>query len=287
MATLAEIRRRIASVKNTQQITKAMEAVAAAKLRRAQVRALAARPYAERIAEVLAEVASRVATYRHPFLVSRPMEQRLLILVTADRGLAGALNVNMQRAALRYLQGGPPGSLVTIGRKGRDFFRRLRVPILADTAQLGDRPELKDLLPVITVAMQEYLEGRADEVALGYTHFRSTVRLEPTVRPLIPVRVPERKEQLRVDYLYEPEAEVVLAQLLPRYVEAQVYAAVLDNQASEQSARMIAMRSASENAGELIEDLTLLRNKVRQASITKELMEIVSGAEALAAAGLT
>jgi F-type H+-transporting ATPase subunit gamma len=283
VATLADIRRRIASVKNTQQITRAMEAVAAAKLRKAQARAVAARPYADRMAEVLAEVASRVSTYRHPYLIPRPVARRLLILVTADRGLAGALNVNANRMALRYLQDGPAGALVTIGRRGRDFFRRLQVPILADTAQIGDSPELKDILPVITVAQDEYLAGRVDEVALAYTHFISTTRLEPMVKQVIPVALPARAEGPRVDYLYEPEAEAVLAALLPRYVEAQVYAAVLDNLASEQSARMVAMRNATENAGELIEDLTLLRNKVRQATITKELMEIVGGSEALAA----
>jgi F-type H+-transporting ATPase subunit gamma len=261
-----------------------MEAVAAAKLRKAQARAVAARPYADRMTEVLAEVASRVSTYRHPYLIPRPVARRLLILVTADRGLAGALNVNANRAALRYLQDGPAGALVTIGRKGRDFFRRLQVAILADTAQIGDSPELKDILPVITVAQDEYLAGRVDEVALAYTHFISTTRLEPMVKQVIPVALPERVEGLRVDYLYEPEAEEVLAALLPRYVEAQVYAAVLDNLASEQSARMVAMRNATENAGELIEDLTLLRNKVRQATITKELMEIVGGSEALTAA---
>ncbi len=283
MASLAEIRRRIASLKNTQQITKAMEAVAASKLRRAQSRAAAARPYAERMAEVLAEVASRVKIYRHPFLLPRPIERRLLLLVTADRGLCGGLNVNAIREALRYTQGGAPAVMVTIGRKGRDFFRRLRVPLVAEVSQIGDRPELKDILPAITVAMDEYLNGRVDEVALVFTHFRSMTRLEPTHATLIPVRVPERRDVLRADYLYEPEPEEVLSQLLPRYVEAQVYAAVLDNQASEQSARMIAMRNATENAGELIEDLTLVRNKVRQATITKELMEVVGGAEALAA----
>jgi len=282
MATLADIRRRIASLKNTQQITKAMEAVAASKLRRAQARAAAARPYADRMAEVLAEVASRVSTYHHPYLVPRPVQRRLLVLVTADRGLAGALNVNIFRSALQYLQEGQPGVLVTIGRKGRDFFRRLGTPIVAEVSQIGDRPDLKDILPAITVAREEYLEGRVDEVALAYTHFRSVTRLEPTITALIPVRVPERREGLRVDYVYEPDAEEVLSHLLPRYVEAQVYAAVLDNQASEQSARMIAMRNATDNAGELIDDLTLLRNKVRQANITKELMEIVGGAEALA-----
>ncbi len=283
MATLAEIRRRIASLKNTQQITKAMEAVAASKLRRAQARAAASRPYADRMAEVLTEVASRVTAYRHPFLIERPIKRRLMILVSADRGLAGGLNVNMFRAALRYMKDGPPTSLTTIGRKGRDYFRRLQVPILAEVSQLGDRPELRDIQPVITVAVEEYRAGNADQVALGYSRFISTARQEPVVKVLIPVAVPERREGLRVDYLYEPEAEEVLSRLLPRYVEALVYAALLDNMAAEQSARMIAMRNATDNAGELIDDLTLLRNKVRQATITNELMDIVGGAEALAA----
>jgi F-type H+-transporting ATPase subunit gamma len=285
VATLAEVRRRISSLKNMQQITKAQEAVAASRLRRAQARAAAARPYADRMAEVLAEVASRVSTYRHPFLIPRAVRKRLLILVTADRGLAGGLNVNAFRVASRYIQEGPPTTLDTIGRKGRDFFRRLQVPIVSDVSQFGDWPELKDILPAITVGIDEYLAGNVDQVAIVYTHFVSMTRQQPTVSILVPVTVPERKEGPRVDYLYEPEAEVVLSHLLPRYVEAQVYAAVLDNKASEQAARMIAMRSATDNAGDLIEDLTLLRNKVRQATITKELMEVVGGAEALAAAG--
>jgi F-type H+-transporting ATPase subunit gamma len=282
MATLADIRRRIASVKNTQQITRAMQAVAASKLRRVQARAEAARPYADRMADVLTEVASRVTTYRHPFLIERPVKKRLLILVSSDRGLAGGLNVNAFRVALGYIRQGDT-VLDTIGRKGRDYFRRLGVPILAEVSQIGDRPQLKDILPAITVARDEYLEGNVDEVALLYTHFASVSRLEPTVKVLIPVRVPERKEGLRIDYVYEPEAEEVLSQLLPRYVEAQVYAAVLDNLASFYAAQMVAMRNATDNAGELIEDLTLLRNKVRQATITKELSEIVGGAEALTA----
>jgi F-type H+-transporting ATPase subunit gamma len=281
MATLAEIRRRIASVKNTQQITRAMQAVAASKLRRVQARAEAARPYADRMADVLVEVASRVTTYKHPFLTERPVNKRLLILVSSDRGLAGGLNVNAFRVALGYIRQGDT-VLDTIGRKGRDYFRRLGVPILAEVSQIGDRPQLKDILPAITVARDEYLQGNVDEVALLYTHFASVSRLEPTVKVLIPVRVPERKDEgPRIDYIYEPEAEEVLSQLLPRYVEAQVYAAVLDNLASFYAAQMVAMRNATDNAGELIEDLTLLRNKVRQATITKELSEIVGGAEAL------
>ncbi len=282
MATLADIRRRIASVKNTQQITRAMQAVAASKLRRVQARAEAARPYADRMADVLVEVASRVTTYRHPFLIERPVKRRLLVLVSSDRGLAGALNVNAFRVALAYIRQGDI-VLDTIGRKGREYFRRLGVPIVAEISQIGDRPQLKDILPAITVARDEYLQGNVDEVGLLYTHFASVSRLEPTVKVLIPVRVPERKEGLRIDYLYEPEAEEVLSQLLPRYVEAQVYAAVLDNLASFYAAQMVAMRNATDNAGELIDDLTLLRNKVRQATITKELSEIVGGAEALTA----
>jgi F-type H+-transporting ATPase subunit gamma len=283
MATLREIRRRIGSLQNTQQITRAMQAVAASKLRKVQVRAEAALPYAQRMSEVLTEVASRVTSFEHPFLTSRPVNKRLLILVSADRGLAGALNVNAFRVALQYVRQGET-SLDTIGRKGRDYFRRLGVPIIAEVSQLGDKAELKDILPSITVAIDEYMEGRVDEVALLYTRFVSISRLEPTLSTLIPVKVPERtQEGPRIDYIYEPEPEDVLTRLLPRYVEAQVYAALLQNQASFYAAQMIAMRNATDNAGELINDLTLLRNKVRQATITKELSEIVGGAEALAA----
>jgi F-type H+-transporting ATPase subunit gamma len=282
MATLREIRRRITSLQNTQQITRAMQAVAGSKLRRVQARAEAAQPYAERMAEVLTEVASRVTNFDHPFLKPREVNKRLLILISADRGLAGAVNVNAFRVGLQYIRQGET-SLDTIGRKGRDYFRRLGVPILAEVSQLGDRPELKDILPSVTVAIDEYLEGRVDEVALLYTRFVSISRLEPTISTLIPVKVPERKEGVRIDYIYEPSAEEVLTRLLPRYVEAQVYAAILQNLASFYAAQMIAMRNATDNAGELINDLTLLRNKVRQATITKELSEIVGGAEALAA----
>ena len=271
-------------MKNTQQITRAMQAVAASKLRRVQARAEASRPYADRMAEVLVEVASRSSGVRNPYLTQREVKKRLLILVTSDRGLAGGLNVNAFRAALTYIRQGPETVLVTVGRKGRDYFRRLGVPIIADVAQTGDRPELKDILPAITVARDEYLQEHVDQVALLHTHFVSVAKLEPKVSILAPVTVPERKEEgSHVDYLYEPEPEEVLARLLPHFIEAQVYAAVLDNLASFYSAQMIAMRNATDNAGELINDLTLLRNKVRQATITKELMEIVGGAEALAA----
>ena len=282
MATLADIRRRIASMKNTQQITRALQAVAASKLRRVQAAAQSAEPYAQRMADVLTEVASRVTSYEHPFLVPRPVRKRLLLLVTSDRGLAGALNVNAYRVALEYVRQGDT-VLDTIGRKGRDYFRRLGTPILAEVSMIGDRPALKDILPAVTVAIDEYLEGHVDEVALLYTRFIAVARLEPTITTLIPVRVPERKEGPRIDYLYEPGPEEVLSQLLPRYVEAQVYAAVLQNLASFYAAQMVAMKNATDNAGELIDDLTLLRNKVRQATITKELSEIVGGAEALAA----
>jgi F-type H+-transporting ATPase subunit gamma len=270
-------------MKNTQQITRAMQAVAASKLRRVQARAEASLPYADRMAELLSEVASRSTGTKNPYLTPRDVKRRLLILVTSDRGLAGGLNVNAFRAALNYIREGPDTVLVTVGRKGRDFFRRLGVPIIADVAGTGDRPQLKDILPAITVARDEFLEGKVDQVALLHTHFISIAKLEPRVSILAPVTLPKQKEGPRVDYLYEPEPDEVLARLLPRYIEAQVYAAVLDNLASFYSAQMIAMRNATDNAGELISDLTLLRNKVRQATITKELMEIVGGAEALAA----
>src|SRR5437879_12446501 len=260
-----------------------MQAVAASKLRRVQARAEAARPYADRMADVLVEVASRVTSYQHPFLIERPVKKRLLILVSSGRGRAGGLTVNGVRVAHGYIGQGDVG-LDTIGRKGRDYFRRLGIPILAEVSQIGDRPQLKDILPAITVARDEYLEGNVDEVALLYTHFASVSRLEPTVKVLIPVRVPERKQEgLRIDYVYEPEAEEVLSQLLSRYVEAQVYAAWLDSLASFYEAQMVAMRDATDKAGELIAGLTLLRNEARQANNSKDTNEIVGGAEALAA----
>lgn len=290
MATLRELRQRIASVQNTQKITKAKELVAAAKMRRAQVAMEASRPYAEGIATMLGRLAARKLDASHPFLEAREVQNRLLIMVTADRGLTGGLNINAIRAANRFIQGDQtPVKLVTIGRKGRDYFKRFEIEIVADRSQIGDRPPISEIHPAVTVAMDEFLDGGSDEVWLLYTRYINPVSQVPTVVKIIPPEIPEVKEQgahgAEALYEFEPSPEAVLGALLPRYVESQVYHAVLENQASEQAATMTAMRAASDNANELIAALTLVRNKLRQAAITTELMEIVGGAEALAQAG--
>jgi F-type H+-transporting ATPase subunit gamma len=289
LATLRELRQRIASVQNTQKITKAKELVAAAKMRRAQAAMEASRPYSEGIARMLGRLAARKLDASHPFLESREVRSRLLIVVTADRGLTGGLNINAIRAANRFIQGErTPVKLVTVGRKGRDYFRRVNVDIIADRSQIGDRPPIGEIRPAVTVAMDEFLAGNVDEVSLLFTRYINPVSQVPTVVKIIPPVIPEQKEGTegaKSLYEFEPTPEAVLGALLPRYVEAQVYHAVLENQASEQAATMTAMRAASDNANELIGELTLVRNKLRQAAITKELMEIVGGAEALAQAG--
>jgi F-type H+-transporting ATPase subunit gamma len=288
LATLRDLRRRITSVKNTQKITKALELVAAAKMRRAQQAMERARPYADAIADVLAQLATRQLESTHPFLVERKQVQaRMLVLVTADRGLAGGLNANAIRAANRFIRrDSTPVRLVTIGRKGRDFFKRFNLELVADRSMLPDRPGIEEIRPAVTVAMDEFLAGRVDEVWMIYSRYVSPVSQVATTVRIIPPELPEAARHQGVEPLYEfePSPEAVLESLLPRYVEAQAYRGVLETQASFQAAQMAAMRSASDNATELIGDLTLVANKLRQAVITKELMEIVGGAEALAAA---
>jgi F-type H+-transporting ATPase subunit gamma len=282
MASLRDIRRRIRSVQNTRKITKAMELVAAAKMRRAQERVQAARPYSDEITSVMAELMRRSPEYKHPYLEKREVRRRLLILVTADRGLAGPLNSNNIRLAVREMnKAGVPVSVVTIGRKGRDLMRRLRKDLIADQSMIGDRPTIGDVLPAIRVAMEQYERGEADQVDVVFARFLSAGRQEASLRRVLPVDPPESAEAVAADFIYEPEPRAVLDALLPRYVEAQVYQAVLENLASEQAARMVAMRNASDNATDLIGDLTLTANKLRQATITTELMEIVGGAAAL------
>ncbi len=286
MPSVRDLRGRIRAIKNTQKITKAMQVVAATKLRRAQVAVQGTRPYAEKMVEVLQTTAELATEYRHPFLEQREGKRAVMILVTADRGLAGAVNTNTIRAAARHINQSYPDHprWVTLGRKGRDFLIRYRRDVIADSSGLPDRPPLHNILPAVTVALQEYLEGRADTVILAYARWISTMRQEAVVRTLVPVEIPERDQQLTgpaADYIYEPDPEAVLDALLPRYVETQVYQAVLENQASFYSAQMIAMQNATNAAGDFIKSLTLTMNKVRQATITTELMEIVSGAEAL------
>ena len=291
MPSLRDIRGRIRSVKNTQKITKAQQVISATKIRKAQAAVESTRPYAEKMLEVLQTTAERATEYRHPFLEQREGKRAIVILVTSDRGLAGAFNSNAIRAATRYANENYSDHprFVTLGRKGRDFLARYRREILADASGLPDRPPIHTILPAVTVALEEYREGRADAVVLAYTRFVSMLRQEPVVRPLVPIQIPERDRSAAgegdaapgADYIYEPGPEEVLDALLPRYVETQVYQAVLENQASEHSARMVAMQNATNAAGDLIKALTLTMNKVRQAAITTELMEIVSGAEAL------
>ena len=282
MASLRDLRRRIRSVKNTQKITKAMELVAAAKMRRAQERVEAARPYSEEITNVVADLFRRNPEYRHPYLEVREVRKRLIILITSDRGLVGALNSNNVRLALREMNESPSAaSVVTIGRKGRDVMRRLRKDLVADHSNLGDRPGLRDILPAIRVAMEQYENGAADQVDLVFSRFLSAGRQQATVRRLLPVEVPDATGELAADFLYEPEPKDVLDALLPRYVEAQVYQGMLENLASQMASQMVAMRNASDNASDLIKDLTLTANTVRQSAITTELMEIVGGAAAL------
>ncbi|HEY8756158.1 MAG TPA: ATP synthase F1 subunit gamma [Candidatus Dormibacteraeota bacterium] len=282
MASLRDLRRRIKSVKNTQKITKAMELVAAAKMRRAQERVEAARPYAEEINNVIADLFKREPEYKHPYLEVREVRKRLVVLVTSDRGLVGALNSNNIRLALREMNQSPsPAAVITVGRKGRDAMTRLRKDLVADRSNLGDRPSMGDILPAIRVAMEQYENGDADQVDLVFAHFISAGRQQATLRRLLPVAVPEATEHLAADFVYEPEPKDVLDALLPRYVESQIYQAVLENLASQMASQMVAMRNASDNAGDLIKDYTLAANTVRQSTITSELMEIVGGAAAL------
>jgi F-type H+-transporting ATPase subunit gamma len=283
--SLRDIRGRIRSVQNTQKITKAQQVISATKIRKAQAAVQGTRPYAEKMLEVLQTTAERATEYRHPFLEQREGKRAVTILITSDRGLAGAFNTNVIRGANRYANQNfsDHPRWVTLGRRGRDFLARYRRDIVADASGLPDRPPIGTILPAVTVALEEYLEGRCDAVLLAYTQFASMLRQVVVVRQLVPVEIPEREREAGTgaDYLYEPGPEEVLDALLPRYVETQVYQAVLESQASEHAARMVAMQNATNAAGDLIKSLTVTMNKVRQAAITTELMEIVAGAEAL------
>ena len=289
MPAFRDIVRRIDSIKNTQKITKAMQVVAATRLRKAQQAVQASRPYSEKMVEVLQTASERVSEYKHPFLVRREGKRAVMVLITTDKGLAGAINVNSIRAATRFMNENYPQDQrwVTIGRKGRDFLLRYRRSVIAEVSGISDRPTVAEILPAVTVALEEYTKGNTDAVLLCYEKWISTMRQEPTVHTLIPAEIPRREvgepTGPRADYIYEPDPESVLDGLLPRYVETQIFQAVLENKASEYSAKMIAMQNATNAAGDLIQALTLYANKVRQAGITTELMEIVSGAEAMRA----
>jgi F-type H+-transporting ATPase subunit gamma len=294
MPSLKEIRGRIGSVRNIAQITRAMEMMSASRMKRAQDAILAARPYAEELHAALARVASAVGEEVDPLLARRPIRRIGLIVMTSDRGLAGALDSNTVRATLRYISEHPPAegssepvavSAVTIGRKGRDQLRRAGVPIAAHFQRFGDRPGFADVTPVARLVVEDYLAEKYDEISVVYPAFESTLSQHPAVLTILPVRQPSdqsaEEAERNDEYLFEPSPEAVMSRLLPHYVAIDLYRAVLEANASEQSARMIAMRNATDNANELIDDLTLVYNKTRQATITREMIEIASGAEAL------
>ncbi|KPK48227.1 MAG: ATP F0F1 synthase subunit gamma [Dehalococcoidia bacterium SM23_28_2] len=286
MATLRQIRRRIRTVENTAKITKAMELVAASKMRRAQTRALAGRPYAEKMRSVLASLAETLPLQDpeaiHPLMRRRQVQSIDIILITPDRGLCGGLPANLNRHTASFIvERQLPARLICIGRKGRDFFRRSGAEIVAEFIGLGDYPGYEDVRPAARVAMDDYTYGLADEVYLSYALFVNTMVQRPQIFKLLPVEPPAEVATWEVDYIYEPSRESIMAELLPRYVERQLYEALLEALASEQSARMVAMRSATDNANDMIRELTLTYNKARQESITKELLELTGGAEIL------
>ncbi|MHB1587233.1 MAG: F0F1 ATP synthase subunit gamma [Acidiferrobacteraceae bacterium] len=286
MAAGKEIRNQIRSVRNTQKITRAMEMVAASKMRRAQERMRAARPYGAKMRAVIGHLHYAHPEYRHPFLAVRPARRAALIVVTSDRGLCGALNTNVLRVALerveRARREGTELEFCTIGAKGLGFLKRLGVPVVAHVAGLGDAPHAPDLIGAIKILLDAYRSGTIDRVDMTYNRFVNTMTQQPVVEQLLPLPVVEDPSlRHRWDYLYEPEAQDVLEELLSRYVETLVYQGVVENAASEQSARMVAMRAASDNAGKLIGELRLRYNKARQAAITQEISEIVGGAAAV------
>ena len=281
-----EIRSKIASVKSTQKITKAMQMVATSKMRRAQERMRLARPYAVKMRNVIGHLTQANPDYRHPFLSTREPKSVGLIVISTDRGLAGALNANVFKQALlltREWQGkGAQVSLCVLGTKGLNFFRRLSLPILASVTGLGDRPHVKDLIGAVKVMLDAYSEGKLDRLYLVNAQFVNTMTQKPDVLQLLPIEsVDTEGLQEHWDYIYEPDAAGILDGLLMRYVESQVYRGAVENVASEMAARMIAMGAASDNAGKLIQELQLIYNKARQAAITKELSEIVGGAAAV------
>jgi F-type H+-transporting ATPase subunit gamma len=289
MAAGKEIRGKIKSVENTKKITKAMEMVAASKMRKAQDRMRSARPYADKVRNVTANLAQANPEYQPAFLKKNTGTGQVgVIVVTTDKGLCGGLNTNILRATtakLKELEAqGLKAQAVAIGNKGFGFLNRIGAKVVTHVTQLGDKPHLERLIGPVKVLLDQYAEGKLDAVYLAYTRFINTMRQEPVIEQLLPLaadKLQADKDAHSWDYLYEPDAPTVIDELLTRYIEAIVYQAVAENMASEQSARMVAMKAATDNAGNLIGELKLEYNKTRQAAITKELSEIVSGAAAV------
>ena len=282
-----EIRMKIRSVQNTRKITKAMEMVSASKMRKAQERMRMARPYGEKIRNVAAHISHANPEYKHPFLVHRDSVQRVgLIVITTDKGLCGALNTNLLRMSLNQYKAwqadGEEIDVCALGNKGFGFMQRLGANLISHAIQLGDRPQMEKLIGAVKVMLDGYTRDRFDRLMIGYTRFINTMKQEPVIEQLLPLSGERLGAPETVwDYIYEPEAKAVLDQVMTRYIEAIIFQAVAENMASEQSARMVAMKAASDNAENLIDELTLIYNKNRQAGITKELSEIVGGAAAV------
>ncbi len=288
MAVGKEIRVKIKSIKNTQKITRAMEMVAASKMRKAQKRMRASRPYALKMRNVVAHLAHAHPEYKHPYLADRESVKRVgVIIVSSDRGLCGGLNTNLFRKLLakmkKWNDDGIEIELCAIGQKSVSFFKRFGGQIVSKAVHLGDEPEIADLIGSVKVMLDAYDEGKIDRLFLASSDFVNTMTQNPQIDQLLPVQVAEPEDELKHhwDYLYEPEAQVVLDKLMTRYIESLVYQGVVENSACEQAARMVAMKSASDNAGDLISELQLVYNKARQAAITQEISEIVSGAAAV------
>jgi len=293
MPSTKEIRLKIKSVQNTRKITKAMEMVAASKMRKAQDRMRQARPYGDKIRNIVAHLAQANPEYRHPFVVRhKELANVGLIMVTTDKGLCGGLNTNIQRAVLQQVKqweaGGVKFQATAIGNKGFGFLQRLNANLVSHVVQLGDKPHLEKLIGPVKLQLDAYAEGRIDALYIAYSRFVNTMKQEPVIEQLLPLsaeRFAQSDEEKRAyswDYIYEPDAQRVIDELMTRYVEALIYQSVAENMASEQSARMVAMKAASDNAKKLIEELQLVYNKTRQAGITKEISEIVGGAAAIA-----
>lgn len=286
MSGAKEIRTQIKSIQNTRKITKAMEMVAASKMRRAQDRMLAARPYAEKIQTVVAHMAQANAEYRHPYLIERDVKRVGYIIVSSDRGLCGGLNINVFRKALSEISDweskGVDVDLSLIGSKALGFFKRVKANIVSEATHLGDSPQLEELVGAIKVMMNNYMEGNIDRLFVVSNEFVNTMTQAPRSVQLIPAEnIQEDERSHHWDYIYEPEAKEVVDATLDRYIESLVYKSVAENVACEQAARMVAMKAATDNAGNLIGDLELVYNKARQAAITQELSEIVAGAAAV------
>ncbi|OGO61189.1 MAG: ATP synthase F1 subunit gamma [Chloroflexi bacterium RBG_19FT_COMBO_48_23] len=274
------LRRRIRSVQSTAKITRAMEMIATAKMKRAQEQALAGRSYSDKIGQIISDLAVESATTGplHPLLAKRDVKKIAIVHITADRGLCGGLNANINRLTANFILGqSVPVTIVAIGRKGRDFMMRYKRDVRAEFTKISDRPTLLETLPISHIIIDDYTSGHIDMVYLAYTQFISTMTQRPTLEPLLPVEPAAMPKTETTEYIYEPDPKFVLGELLPRFVEMKVYHAIREAIASEQSARMVAMRNATDNANEVISDLTLTLNKARQEMITKELLDITGG----------